>query len=158
VRAAIDGAGVGCSDDPSQFAHVPEGTRIVHTSRPPIGGDHYSTWYPNYGVVEESIDSGYWVHNLEHGAILLLYQCPSSCSDLVDALRGLYDELPPGHNQRQNGPRVLITPYTDMDHRLAIVAWGHKLEMDELDRNRLIQFYARFIDRGPECRSLTCPD
>jgi hypothetical protein len=53
---------------------------------------------------------------------------------------------------------MLITPYTDMDHKIAVVAWGRLLEMDELDRDKVLKFYEAYIDRGPECQNLNCPD
>ena len=158
VRTAINSAGLTCSDEPSLFGHVEEGSPITYRSRPPIGGVHYATWYPRYGVVEEPVLPGYWVHNLEHGAVVLLYKCPDACPDLLAQLRGLYDNIPRGQNQRHSAPRLLITPYSDQDNLLAIVAWGHKLELNSLDTPRLMDFYDRFVDRGPECRNFSCPD
>jgi len=50
-----------------------------------------------------------------------------------------------------------VLPYTDMDSRIAVVAWGYLLELDELDRDRIVRFYDARIDRGPECVNLACP-
>lgn len=158
LRRAILDAGLTCSDDPLQFGHVADGTPIAYTSRPPIGGVHYATWYPNYGLAPEPVPAGNWVHNLEHGAVVLLYRCSADCTDLEAALGQFYASLPRGKNERHSGPRLLITRYEDMDHAIAIVAWGHKLELDSLDAPRLSDFYGGFIDRGPECVNGNCPD
>lgn len=71
ARTTITGSGASCSLDPTIFTHVEMGSTIVYTSRPPIGGPHYSDWYPSYRVAPEVVALGYWVHNLEHGAVVL---------------------------------------------------------------------------------------
>jgi hypothetical protein len=155
VRAAIIGAGAPCSPDTDVFAHVAIGTPIAYMSRPPVGGPHYPQWYPDYGLTDAPVAPGYWVHNLEHGAVVLLYRCADGCPGLVVKLQALYDALP---TDARHGPaRLLITQYDDMDHPFAVVAWGRKFQMDQLDRDQVLAFYAAHIDRGPECRNLQCP-
>jgi hypothetical protein len=138
--------------------HVAEGTQIAYGTRPPTSGLHYPTWHTSYGVVEQPVPAGFWVHNLEHGAIVLLYNCPEGCPDLVTQLKELHASLPKGRNARRGVARMLITPYTDMDHKVAVVAWGRLLEMDDLDRDKILKFYEAYVDRGPECQNLNCPD
>lgn len=138
--------------------HVPEGTAIAYRSRPPTSGPHFGAWYPSYGVLEQEVPPGNWVHNLEHGAIVLLYNCPEGCPDLVSQIRELHPTLPRGRNARRGVPRMLALPYADMDHRIAVVAWGRLLELDQFDRDQIVRFYEAYLDRGPECQSLNCPD
>ncbi len=33
---------------------------------------------------------------------------------------------------------VVITPYQDMDHAVAVVAWGYADEMDVVDKERIL--------------------
>ena len=138
--------------------HVPDGSPIAYGSRPPTSGAHYPAPYPNYGVVEQPVPPGNWVHNLEHGAIVLLYHCPQGCPDLVAKLREFHATLPRGRNARRGVARMLVVPYSDMDHRLAVVAWGRVLELDEFDPAQVQRFYEAYIDRGSECQNLNCPD
>src|SRR3712207_4694887 len=137
--------------------HVAEGTPIEFNSRPPTSGPHYAAWYPSYGVLTETVDPRTWVHNLEHGAIVLLYNCPEGCPDLVQQIRELHNSLPRGRNARSGVPRMLALPYTDMDSRIAVVAWGWLLELDQFDAAQITKFYDARIDRGPECVNLQCP-
>lgn len=137
--------------------HVAEGTPVEFNSRPPTSGPHYAAWYPSYGVINETVDPRTWVHNLEHGAIVLLYNCPEGCPDLVQQIRDLHGTLPRGRNARSGVPRVLAMPYTDMDARIAVVAWGYLLELDQFDAAQITKFYDSRIDRGPECVNLQCP-
>jgi hypothetical protein len=137
--------------------HVAEGTPIEYTSRPPTSGPHFASWYPSYGVVEQPVPAGNWVHNLEHGAIVVLYNCPDGCPDLVAQLKELHANLPKGRNARGGVARMLAVPYADMDHRIAVTAWGRLLELDQFDADQIQRFYEAYIDRGPECQNLSCP-
>ena len=138
--------------------HVPDGTQITYGTRPPSSGAHFASWYPSYGLVEQEVPAGNCVHNLEHGAIVLLYNCPGGCPELVSEIRELIPTLPRGRNARRGVPRMLAVPYTDMDSRIAVVAWGYILELNEFDRDQIRRFYEARIDRGPECQNLNCPD
>jgi Protein of unknown function (DUF3105) len=157
VQVAIALGGAPCAGQYFVRMHVPDGSPIEYGSRPPIGGPHYDAWYPTYGLSEAPIATGLWLHNLEHGAVVLLYNCPDECSELVEQLKALYAKLPPGRNAGTSGPRMLVAPYRDMDRHIAVVAWGYLLEQDQLEPDAIIQFYLDHVDRGPECRNLACP-
>jgi hypothetical protein len=137
--------------------HVDPGTVVTYQSRPPTSGSHYPTWSQTYGFMDPPLPTGIWLHNLEHGAVVYLYNCPSGCPDLVQQLKDLYPTLPLGRNARGGQPRAIIQAYTDMDHKLAAVAWGWKLELDEFDQDLLTRFFEQRIDRGPECQNFACP-
>lgn len=137
--------------------HVAEGSAIAYKSRPPSSGPHYPTWSQNFGLLDPPIPAGTWVHNLEHGVVVFLYNCPSGCADVVQQFRDLYAELPLGRNARGGRARAIIESYSDMDHKIAAVAWGWVLELDEFDKDQLRQFYEARIDRGPECVNFSCP-
>lgn len=137
--------------------HVAEGSTTTYNSRPPASGPHYPTWSQTYGFMSPPLTAGTWLHNLEHGAVAIVYNCPQACPDLEQQLKDLYPTLPLGQNARGGRARVIITPYADMDRKIAVVAWGWMLELDEFDRDQIVRFYESRIDRGPECRSLTCP-
>jgi hypothetical protein len=157
VQAAVRQAGLACPSDLWDRHHEPDGTPIRYQTRPPVAGPHYPTPYVPYGVVEQPILPGTWVHNLEHGAVVLLYNCHQGCPELVDQIRALVARLPPNRNNPDGTARLLAVPYTEMDHRLAVIAWGHLRELDQLDEGRIADFYLTYVDRGPECRAGVCP-
>ena len=72
--------------------------------------------------------------------------------------RDFYASLPPNQNSASHAARLLAIPYSDMDHRLAAIAWGQLLELDSFDAPSLRDFYETHIDGGPECRGLRCPE
>lgn len=54
--------------------HVPEGTRVDYNSNPPTSGPHYESFYPA-GFYEEILTDEKLVHNLEHGFVIVSYNC-----------------------------------------------------------------------------------
>jgi hypothetical protein len=157
VMQATDEAGLGCAPDPIWRDIVSEGATISYPTRPPTFGPHYAAEYPTYGVIDRPVLTGYWMTNLIQGAVVLLYNCPGGCPELLNQIRSLDATLPAGRNSH-GVPRLLAIPYSDMDHRLAVVAWGDVDELDQLDSTTIRAFYEANLDQGPECANYQCPD
>lgn len=130
-------------------SHVEEGAPLSPASwahRPPSSGVHYGTLPQpqEYRMYDTPLTPGRWVHMLEHGAVVVLYRpdlCDSAC---VQQLGAFYDSAP-----RSNyvGVRHLaITPYQDMDHAIAVVAWGYIDEMDQMDKDRVMADFRSKVD------------
>lgn len=58
-----------------------------------------------------------------------------------------FDSLPPS---KYRSIKALLSPYSRMDHKVAVLAWGWIDEMDALDGSRIEAFYRAHVDRGPE--------
>jgi hypothetical protein len=97
--------------------------------------------YPN-GLPRER-----WVHNLEHGGIVLLYNCPSGCDDVVGELTTIYSATPV---DRFNEQRILIVPDTLMPHKVAALAWRWRWQGDAVDMATIRCFINARYDRAPE--------
>lgn len=54
--------------------HVPDGTLVEYNSNPPTSGNHYADW-TRAGVYTNPISDGHLVHSLEHGYVILSYNC-----------------------------------------------------------------------------------
>jgi len=74
-------------------AHVSDCSPVSYDSNPPSSGDHYGHWAA-FGVYQSPLPRGFWVHDLEHGVIVLSYHCEDGCSQEVDAAEKLLGELP----------------------------------------------------------------
>ena len=126
--------------------HLDEGAPLTYAHRPPSSGMHYGTLPQpqEYRMWDTPLTPGRWVHMLEHGAVVVLYRqdlCDASC---VQQLGEFYDTAP-----RSNlvGIRHLtITPYQDMDHAIAVVAWGYVDEMDQVDKDRIMADFKSKVD------------
>jgi hypothetical protein len=129
--------------------HLEEGAALPQRNRPPSSGPHYAARAP-YGVSASPVPPGNWIHALEHGGIAVLFRCAdeASCSAIaarVDA--EVYRRARPG---AFGEAKLVGTPYQDMDSAFAAVAWGRILRLDTLDAERILAFYDRYLDRGPE--------
>lgn len=130
--------------------HVPTGQTIPYRNRPPSSGDHYDTpaGYAFYPANRE-VPTGNWVHNLEHGAAVVLYR-PDLCDQTCQAqLQDVFNSAP-SSSVFPGIKKLVITPYSDMDHAIAAVAWGWLDEMDAVDKDRILAFYRAHLDKGPE--------
>lgn len=127
--------------------HVEPGTPITYQNNPPTSGTHYPTT-SGYGVFERAIEPGYWVHTLEHGGIVLLFnpaECDAAC---LEQLRDVYRSAPPSQLFRQT--KMAVVPYPGLATKVAVLAWGWIDTMDEVDKDRILAFYRTHVDRGPE--------
>jgi len=144
VLAGSAGVGRRMPDEGQQ--HVPEGMRVRYGHYPPTSGPHWPRPAP-WGEYEQEVPEEMWVHNLEHGGIVILYRCDTPCPDLVRQLREVYATFP---KSKYDHVKLLITPYRKLKTRLAILAWTWIDELEEFDRERLLRFYGAHVDRGPE--------
>ena len=72
--------------------HIPQGTKTTYQDYPPASGKHWPVWAP-WGIYKEALPRRF-VHNLEHGGIVVLYNCATPCPDLVRQLEETYAALP----------------------------------------------------------------
>ncbi len=133
------------------------GDKVRYASCPPASGKHYPVT-PNvpikgglYGPNDPTVPQG-WVHNLEHGAIVLLYRClpEDDCGEAQQAsLQALLERWPDSPICKTAPGEVtpVITRFDQMATRYAAVVWDVILPMDTLDEALLFEFYARQGDR-----------
>jgi hypothetical protein len=134
--------------------HVPIGTTIQWDSNPPSSGPHYPIWAA-YQAYTSPVPRGYYVHDLEHGAIVLLYNCDdAACPDVAAALQSVSDAIPddPLCAAAGQGVRVrtVITPDPLIDAPVAAAAWGWVYRAQCVDLPTLTAFALQHYAQGPE--------
>jgi hypothetical protein len=133
--------------------HVADCSAVSYPDNPPAGGNHYPEWaaFQSYSF---PVPRGFWVHDLEHGAIVFSYNCCASsagCADEVAQVQAVIDALPEDPACSTATPRrVLLTPDPLLDVRWGVSAWGSTLRADCVDTERFRQFYLDHFGRGPE--------
>lgn len=133
---------------------LPESTRnhtsdpVDYADRPPTNGDHAGCWAA-WGNHSEELPDENWVHNLEHGAVVFLWNCPEGCDAEVTELVEYAETLPTG--------RWIVTPYSLMDWPFAAVSWSHRLLLGCFDLPAMQAFYEENVGHAPE-DSLSDPD
>jgi hypothetical protein len=128
------------------FTHVPIGTDVAYQSNPPSSGNHYPVW-ADYESYTTTVARGYWMHNLEHGAVVLLHR-PDAGSDVIDALRAAYEAIP--LDPKCTHRRTVLTPDPLMPQPFAVVAWGFRMLCDAVDQAAILDFVAQHRDHGRE--------
>jgi hypothetical protein len=138
---------------PSPHLTAPEPPGFYNSS-PPSSGQHCEAWgmWTEYSE-ERPLPACNFVHNLEHGSIALLYNCPDGCDDIVALLRQVIADAGPDPDCSGDGiRRLLLTPYHDMSVRLAASAWGYTWTSDCVDdttHDTLIDFIHRHWGTNP---------
>ena len=155
--------------------HVAFGTLVDYDSNPPSSGPHYPIWAA-YQAYTTPVDLRYCVHNLEHGAIDLFYNCDVSAdggtetvdADLFDSgdddagpcpavaaqLQAIIDAFPsdPKCDPNEGDPRVrfVLTPDPLLDVPVAASAWGWTYKAQCVDPVTLTAFAKAHYDQGLE--------
>ena len=127
--------------------HAPLCSPLTYGSNPPSSGSHYGTW-AEYKTYTKPFPRGFWVHNLEHGAVVITYNCPDGCAWDVARAQAFIDSLPAdcGSGQR----RIIMLPDPELDTRFAASAWGYTLKAKCFDKSAFTSFYCEHYDRAPE--------
>jgi hypothetical protein len=131
--------------------HQGECSGLSYPMSPPVFGDHYPVWAA-YGSYDFPIPLGYLVHDLEHGAVVIFYECPHGCSDEVAEVQRFIDALPEDSRCTPLGiPRqVILVPRPGLGSRWAASAWGVSITADCFDPELFRRFYDEHVAHGPE--------
>lgn len=146
--------------------HLPNGTQVTYTYCPPASGKHFngSSTGPVsarvYGPTDTVTPQG-WIHNLEHGALIVLYRGDSEGATETGqaAMRTLFDRYPPSpvcgfEPGTSVGP--VFARFDDMATPFVAMVWGRVLPLDSLDEAAILDFDQRYGERtNPED---FCPD
>jgi hypothetical protein len=133
--------------------HVSVCSEVDYPDNPPAGGNHYPVWaaFQSYSF---PVPRGFWVHDLEHGAVVYSYNCsdsPDGCPDEVQQVQALIDALPTDSACPASAPRrVVLTPDPLLDVRWGVSAWGVTLRATCVDSDRFRQFYLNHFGFGLE--------
>jgi hypothetical protein len=132
--------------------HIPVGANQRYAYCPPASGPHYN----NPGVdgpipakyygPDEGIRPQNWIHNLEHGAVVVLYNCTMiNCSDTATmaALQALPVGFPssPVCGIKAGVLAPVVARFDTMPKPYVALVWNRLLYMDTLDRDAITKFY-----------------
>ncbi|MHB8508983.1 MAG: DUF3105 domain-containing protein [Candidatus Dormibacteria bacterium] len=135
--------------------HVAYGTPTVYKHYPPTSGDHYNQppQAPRpWNAYKTALLPGEWVHNLEHGGIVLVYKCTGAECDtdynkVFDIAKGIPKEA------KYQEQKFLSTPYNEdkwTSGKIAVLAWDRELDLTTFDAAAITAFYTKYVDHGRE--------
>jgi hypothetical protein len=140
----------------------------AYTHCPPASGTHRNIQglgpiRPGvYGPEDGALPQG-WIHNLEHGALVVLYNnelAPESAgADMQAAFRELNATFPVspicGIAPGNTGP--VIARFDDMAYPYAALVWGRVLPMEEWNKDLVLEFWQTEGERTNPERQPGCP-
>ena len=138
--------------------HVDPSTTPTYNFYPPASGPHYSVSgsapvpWQTIATSSSPLLEGQYIHNLEHGGIAILYDCPSGpdCTTLRNQLENYVKNQAP-REPTFNEVKIVMSPYSrGMQKKVALVAWDYIQFLDGYDQNAITRFYENHVDKGPE--------
>ncbi len=134
--------------------HVDPSTTPTYKFYPPASGPHYSAQgiAPVPWQTIATLQEGQYIHNLEHGGIAILYNCPSGsdCTTLKNQLENYVKNLAPIEPQFKE-VKVVLSPYSrGMQKKVALVAWDYIEFLDGYDQAEITRFYENHVNQAPE--------
>jgi hypothetical protein len=129
---------------PQSTAHVECSATCGNGLNPPTAGPHCAQTLAcrSYDTPQNACN---WVHNLEHGHLVLLYDCPGGCPDVVTTLQQLASEAKPGANGVR---RAIVAPASGLPTRTAALLWRRSLQAETPDPEALRCFAALQDEAG----------
>ena len=120
--------------------HVQELRANFKYNTVPASSGPHSNQTVIYGAYDDPISEINFVHNLEHGAVGILYG-----EDVPEQTVARLQEY---YNQDPNG--LILAPDTRLRDEIALVAWTHVAKGKTFDEGAVDTFIETFGFRGPE--------
>jgi hypothetical protein len=124
---------------------------------PPASGTHYNQpgtlgpIPPRLYKPDDKVGPPNWVHNLEHGALVVLYRndSPGAAATGQQAFRDYISTFPPSPICKLpvGGLSPVIARFDDMPHPYAALVWDHVFYLDTWDPALVTQFYLSESER-----------
>jgi hypothetical protein len=138
--------------------HVDPNQELRYGYCPPASGEHFNVG--GLGPIRSAVyqptgeqSPGGWVHNLEHGYVVLLYRCPSGtpgqgeCISAADyqLLQDFYAQVPDsGIAGCPN--KTVVARFDSMTTPFALLAWDRALLLDKMDIDTALTFTEQWRD------------
>jgi hypothetical protein len=115
-------------------------SKVSYATSPPVGGDHHPVWL-NCGVYDKPVPEEHAVHSLEHGSVWITYD-PALPAAEVSKLT----------SKAEGEAYVLVSPYEGQKSPIVLTAWGHQLQLNSADDQRIDPFLVRYLqgEQTPE--------
>jgi YVTN family beta-propeller protein len=115
---------------------------VPYNSNPPTSGPRLP-YLADWGIHKQPVPLELQVHNLEHGGIVIQYNCASDCADLVTRLERI----------AETRSFVIVAPYPWMSSRIALTAWGRIDTFDDLETARIERFIRAYAGKDHHSES-----
>ena len=130
------------------------GSTVTYGFCPPTSGNHFNVAGQaplprNFYDPNTTLKPGNWVHNMEHGYVVILYKGTPDQATLDSIKQVMNDASPPadGFAQQCGQPnRVIAVRFDTMDTPYAVLAWDRALLLPEWDYQQALTFANQWQD------------
>ncbi|MBW3568528.1 DUF3105 domain-containing protein [Candidatus Parcubacteria bacterium] len=141
------GLELGQSHEDQGREHLANGaTYGQYNSDLPSSGPH-AQQPTNWGIHETEVPPETFVHNLEHGGVVIAYK-PDLPQDQIEKLKALFG--PPYSRENFQPSKALVMPRASNSKPIQLASWTKTYELDEFNEDLLVQFYLANIGKSPE--------
>ena len=127
-RGAPEGPGERYQAQPSTHIEIGD-THPSYSTKPATSGWHYDE-AASWGVKNEPVPEERLIHNLEHGGVVIYYNCPEGCPETVEKLAEIVNKT----------DETILAPYPDMETIIALTEWTFIERLNEYDEDRVKAF------------------
>jgi hypothetical protein len=138
--------------------HVTTGSPLSYLFCPPTSGTHYSEVgvapaRPGFYKADADIGPGSWVHNLEHGYVVVLYRCPDGVcpsEDVLAEIRRFVNNGPQTPAAANCGikTKILAARFDRIATPFALLTWDRALLVDTFDIDVANTFASRWMEKN----------
>lgn len=142
---------IGVKHEVQKADHISEGQQHApYNSDPASSGPHYdSASAPaEWGVYTQEVKEEIFLHNLEHGGVVITYSPDIIQPDQQEKLQTLF--APPYRNKEFKPTRAILTPRAKNTKAIQLASWGYTLSLDQFDEAKIIKFYLQHSGKAPE--------
>ncbi len=137
--------------------HINVGEKVTYTYCPPASGAHAGLAKARVYGPDEAIGPQGWIHNLEHGAMVLLYRGDGEGATEAGqtALRAFYDSFPNGPvcGAPRGAAGPIIARFDQMSTPFEALVWGRVLPLESFDQAMILAYWQQWGERtNPEAQ------
>lgn len=148
-------------------SHVRPGTTVSYAFCPPTSGSHYdfgarAPLSQGFYDADDGVSPGNWIHNLEHGWVVLAYRDPEGAdgptSEELSQMRSFIESAPLSPAAVACAPnKVIAVRFDDMSTRFGLMIWDRSLLTDTFDPEEALTFYQQWVDSAQAPERGFCP-
>ncbi len=131
----------------ANHTHLEVGTIVPTWGDFPASGNHWGAWAKWDTIYTKPVKRGFYLHNMEHGGVVLSYGCssPTESAECAEAAANL-EAL----KNASGETRVIVTPDPEQPALYGVRAWRFGMLADCFDESRLQDFLSSTIRHGRE--------
>lgn len=123
-----------------------------YNSNLPTSGPHAPA--APWGVYDTKIADETFIHNLEHGGIVIAYK-PDLPADQVAKLKMIAENITKtSDGKSKKGFKVILTPREKNIKPVQVAAWKYNMSLDTVDKAKIEEFYRDHLNNAPESKAV----